>query len=102
MRLHYYAGGLEIPAYHGVRIAGQVADTAVKTSPGVVHSVTVGIAGAASSLVEIYDGPVSGTPVVTLRGTDVFVQHMHGYFENSIHVKTTDSGGAMRVMVHYL
>ena len=83
-------------------IAGASADTTIKSTPGTIRRIKVWAVGAASSKVEVYDGTVAaGTKIDDILGTAVNPgdSALDVYCKTSIHVKTTDSGGAMRVTI---
>ena len=85
-----------IYADYGAAITGASADTTVKNRAGLVYGVAVNTAGAASAIIEYYDGAVAtgakvGQSILTAAGGIQFSSPIH--FKSSIHVKTTDSGG---------
>jgi hypothetical protein len=85
-------------------ITGANAGTiAVKGGATLVWSVRVFVVGATSSQVELYDGPPdTGTLRDIIVGTATG-QHVRKWlFENGLYVKTTDSGGTMKVTVAYI
>jgi len=99
-----YRTDSDVPGYRITRISGAVADTEIKTTPGVVGRIIVGVPGAAGAKVTVYDGEVSGTPIGEYDGDGSYI-HMYQldrYHATSIHIATTDSGGNMRVMVCWL
>ncbi len=89
-----------VDVYNKTRVSGASADTAIKTTPGMIYGILVGTAGAASSLISLYDGAVSGTAYAEIDGT---VVKFHGPLKvnhaASIHIKTVDSGGNLEVTV---
>jgi len=80
-----------------------VADTAVKATSGIVRGVMINTAGAALSTISVYDGAVSGTAFAVIDATQV-----GKFFEfdaqcgTSIHVKTVDSGGTLKITVLWM
>jgi hypothetical protein len=99
----FRGAGFPVPAYNKTAISGASADTAVKAGAGVVRGVMVNAAGAASSTISVYDGSVAGTAFAVIDGTQV-----GRFFEfdancaTSIHVKTVDSGGTLRLTVLWM
>ena len=93
----------DISVFTPTHIAGAAADTAVSTNPGVIYGVIIGTAGAASSLVKLYDGAVSGTPIAEIMGdvdNPVFIGPLYAFCASSIHVATVDSVGTQIGRAH--
>ena len=88
-----------LPCYNKTLISGASADTTIKAGPGILARVLIHTVGAGSSTVSLYDGAVSGTAFAVLDGTTLADRPLDVWCRSSIHVKTVDSGGAMRVLV---
>lgn len=76
--------------------------TAVKTLPGVVHCVVIGVAGAASSTVKLYNGTVAaGNLVATIDGAATAGQRFcyDSIFGTSINVVTASAGAVPDTVV---
>lgn len=76
--------------------------TAVKVSPGVVHCVIIGVAGAASSTVKLYNGAVNaGNLVATIDGAVTAGQKFcyDSIFGTSINVVTASAGAVPDTVV---
>ena len=88
-----------------VVISGASADTTVKATGGTLAKVHIWAVGAASSKIELYDGTAAaGTKIGEILGTAVTRPgdcDFQFYCATSIHAKTTDSGGAMRITVTF-
>ena len=85
-------------------VSGASADTTIKATPGTIRRIKVWAVGAGSSKVEVYDGTAAaGTKIDDILVTAVNPSDtdLNIYCKTSIHVKTTDSGGAMRVTITY-
>jgi len=94
-----------VDAFDYTVISGASADTTLKGGPGTIHAIDIWAVGAASSKIELFDGAaVGGTKIGDLDGTTVTRGPVliEAYCKSSLHVKTTDSGGAMRITVYYL
>jgi len=96
-------GAAAVPAYNKTGISGAVADTAIKASRGIVHGVMINAAGAASSTISVYDGAVSGTAFAIIDATQAgkFFE-FDALCSTSIHIKTIDSGGTLRLTALWL
>ena len=78
-------------------VSGAQADQTVLSGAGGVACVTILVAGAASSYVEVYDGTVAaGTRIGRVDGTVAGnYDAPDAWCKSSVHVKAVDSGGNM-------
>jgi hypothetical protein len=85
-------------AFNGKLISGAVADTPAGFT---VHRIVLTVVGAGSSTISLYNGAVSGTAFLVIPGTTVGNFEINAFCAAGAHIKTVDSGGAMRATVLY-
>jgi len=94
---------LDVESANLTVVSGAQADQTIKAGKGKWLGLRVWAVGAASSKIEVYNGTVAaGTKIDDIDGTAAGYHERNWHFSVSLHVKTTDSGGAMRVTVAYL
>jgi hypothetical protein len=99
----YRGVGYPLVADNKTAISGAHADTAVKTSAGVLCSVLVTKAGASGSTITLYDGSVAtGTVIGVIDGTQLAPWPFCANIVTSLHVATVDSGGTLRLTVTWM
>jgi len=96
--------GYGAPWCNSENFSGQQADQEISSTPGVVEAIIIGVAGDASSTVELFDNGVSGTKKLKLSGAaarEIPLGSRGVKCATDIHVKTVDGGGTMDVTVIY-